>query len=165
MEAVPSEMKALHRAAAIKLTSMTASVVKLNDLGVFELEISISERAKQAEPNLLSGWTTSIWLYSQPEKLTIGLYRTYYSLAEERTLCSSVLSKSQRKTQQLDCAPNIVQTTVEDSRSSVPYIPFVLCPVLCGWRPQKTMYSPLDTTLCFKLPSSRNLQATYESKE
>jgi hypothetical protein len=95
MEAVPSKMKALHRAAAIKLTSMTASVVKLNDLGVFELEISFfgSSEASRAQPVVR---LSNQHLVSQPEKLDIGLYRTYYSLAEERTLCSSVLSKSQR---------------------------------------------------------------------
>ena len=40
IEAVPSKMQALHRA-AIKLTSMIALVVKLNDLGVFEKQLFV----------------------------------------------------------------------------------------------------------------------------
>ena len=47
IEAVLSEMEALHRA-AIKLTSPTASVVKLNDLGVFENSFLQSEQSERS---------------------------------------------------------------------------------------------------------------------
>ena len=70
IEAVLFEKEALHRA-AIKLTSTTVSVVKLNNSGVFEIRFF----AEQVEPNRLNNWR----LVSQPEQLAIGLkhIRTY----------------------------------------------------------------------------------------